>query len=583
MKTFLKAVLLLLAGSVAYAGVQIQQGDAVTFSSVTVTGAGIKLPDGTVLITTSTSGGGAIINLGTQVTGTLAVTNGGTGATSATLAGGQNIAITGSFPNQTIALSDLIPIAFGGTGTATPGLIQGTNITISGSWPNQTINSTAGGTTVYPASSTANFPFGYSASTATFTGIIAIGDVQTAGQQLRVVNGGTSGAQYAITGTANGVGTGQRYGVYGWGSGGDVGSNFAFYAASGSLHLADVASSILAVNPGGVVISTSVNVATEVIGILPIANGGTGTASPGLVQGTNVTITGSWPNQTINATGGGSSGGASTAAQILDCQVTRVSNTVLAIASTNTLTNPCVVHFNNVPYLITSSATVTLVGVTGMARIYVSGGSDAGIGTIQVRNSGSSGMTCSSGCGMQNSLSVVPGDAFQLATWSASSAGVWDSTGSYVAGVYSAVLPISTGAGLTCSGNAPQTCSVDGTIVPIFPAVHVSTGNTVGFDEYQNGTYVAISTITWTNGNEQAVTLTANTTFNFVAPTYASHLQLRIKTGAGSFTASWPGSVHWGTAGVPTITATGSKKDIINCWYSVIDAEYDCQAGPQAL
>lgn len=36
-----------------------------------------------------------------------------------------------------------------------------------------------------------------------------------------------------------------------------------------------------------------------------IANGGTGTASPSLIAGTNVTITGPWPNQTINATGGG--------------------------------------------------------------------------------------------------------------------------------------------------------------------------------------------------------------------------------------------------------------------------------------
>jgi hypothetical protein len=38
---------------------------------------------------------------------------------------------------------------------------------------------------------------------------------------------------------------------------------------------------------------------------LPIANGGTGSAAPSLVAGANVTITGSWPNQTIAATGGG--------------------------------------------------------------------------------------------------------------------------------------------------------------------------------------------------------------------------------------------------------------------------------------
>lgn len=41
-------------------------------------------------------------------------------------------------------------------------------------------------------------------------------------------------------------------------------------------------------------------------GILPVSRGGTGTASPGLIAGTNVIITGTWPNQTINSTGGGS-------------------------------------------------------------------------------------------------------------------------------------------------------------------------------------------------------------------------------------------------------------------------------------
>jgi hypothetical protein len=44
---------------------------------------------------------------------------------------------------------------------------------------------------------------------------------------------------------------------------------------------------------------------TATFSIVPIANGGTGTASPGLVAGTNITITGSWPNQTINSSAGG--------------------------------------------------------------------------------------------------------------------------------------------------------------------------------------------------------------------------------------------------------------------------------------
>jgi hypothetical protein len=44
-----------------------------------------------------------------------------------------------------------------------------------------------------------------------------------------------------------------------------------------------------------------IGLTTHVSGILPVVNGGTGTATPSLVAGTNITITGSWPNQTINA------------------------------------------------------------------------------------------------------------------------------------------------------------------------------------------------------------------------------------------------------------------------------------------
>ena len=45
--------------------------------------------------------------------------------------------------------------------------------------------------------------------------------------------------------------------------------------------------------------------ASNVTGIVAVANGGTGTATPALVAGTNVTITGSWPNQTINSSNPG--------------------------------------------------------------------------------------------------------------------------------------------------------------------------------------------------------------------------------------------------------------------------------------
>jgi len=51
--------------------------------------------------------------------------------------------------------------------------------------------------------------------------------------------------------------------------------------------------------------ATGLPLTTGVTGLLPVANGGTGTATPGIVAGTNVTVTGTWPNQTVNATGGG--------------------------------------------------------------------------------------------------------------------------------------------------------------------------------------------------------------------------------------------------------------------------------------
>lgn len=45
--------------------------------------------------------------------------------------------------------------------------------------------------------------------------------------------------------------------------------------------------------------------AANVTGTVAVANGGTGTTTPSLVAGTNVTISGTWPNQTINSSGGG--------------------------------------------------------------------------------------------------------------------------------------------------------------------------------------------------------------------------------------------------------------------------------------
>jgi len=55
----------------------------------------------------------------------------------------------------------------------------------------------------------------------------------------------------------------------------------------------------------GLTPSTATTGAVTLGGILAVVSGGTGTSTPSLVAGTNVSITGAWPNQTINSTATG--------------------------------------------------------------------------------------------------------------------------------------------------------------------------------------------------------------------------------------------------------------------------------------
>ena len=58
-----------------------------------------------------------------------------------------------------------------------------------------------------------------------------------------------------------------------------------------------------ALSASAIVDTTNANNITS--GILAVVRGGTGTATPGLLAGSNITITGTWPNQTVNSTAGG--------------------------------------------------------------------------------------------------------------------------------------------------------------------------------------------------------------------------------------------------------------------------------------
>jgi hypothetical protein len=87
------------------------------------------------------------------------------------------------------------------------------------------------------------------------------------------------------------------------------GTTASWAAASGGV-------STFSAGTTGLTPATATSGAVTLAGILAVANGGTGTATPAIVAGTNITVSGTWPNQTINSTASGSGTVTSVAATV---------------------------------------------------------------------------------------------------------------------------------------------------------------------------------------------------------------------------------------------------------------------------
>lgn len=144
-------------------------------------------------------------------------------------------------------------------------------------------------------------------------------------------------------------------------------------------------------------------------GTLAVANGGTGTSTPSLVAGTNVTITGTWPNQTINSSGGGSmtypgAGIAnSTGSAWGTSYSTTGSGTVVALATSPTFVTPVLGtptsgDFSTGTFTWPTFNQNTSGTAAGLSATLVvgSGGTGATTLTGYVKGSGTSALTASS-------------------------------------------------------------------------------------------------------------------------------------------------------------------------------------------
>jgi hypothetical protein len=221
---------------------------------------------------------------------------------------------------------------------------------MTGTWPNQTINSTGGGGgsgTVTSVAATVPSFLSVTGSPITTSGTLAIAYSGTA---LPIANGGTNATTAtAARGNILPSYTGNAGKVLAVNTGA---TDVEYISAGGTGTVTSVAVSGgttgLTTSGGPITAAGTITLA----GTLAVASGGTGTSTPSLVQGTNVTITGSWPNQTINATGSaqvypGAGIANSTGTAWGTSYTTTGSGTVVALATSPTITAPLLNQIND--------------------------------------------------------------------------------------------------------------------------------------------------------------------------------------------------------------------------------------------
>lgn len=437
----------------------------------------------------------------------------------------------------TTGVTGLLPVANGGTGTATPNIVAGTNVTVTGTWPNQTINSTASGTgdVVGPGSSTDNAVARFDSTTGKIiqnSGVV----INDSGEiTVGVWKGTEIGLPYGGTGASSASqARGNILPAYAGNAGKvlavNVGATDVEYISAGGTGTV----TSVAVSGGTTGLTTSGGPITAagtitLAGTLAVASGGTGTATPALVAGTNVTITGTWPNQTINSSGGGSmtypgAGIAnSTGSAWGTSYSTTGSGTVVALATSPTFVTPVLGtptsgDFSTGTFTWPTFNQNTTGTAAGLSTTLVvgSGGTGATTLTGYVKGSGTSALTASS---------TIPNtDITGLGTMSTQAASSVAITGGTING---ATIGATTAAAVTGTVVTASTKVVS----PYFDAVSSAGGalrNASGTSQIQwgggGGNNVSVDVSTNLNGTNAQID---------ISPTGTGHVHIN-PTGSGS-------------------------------------------------
>jgi len=258
--------------------------NAGTVTSVATTGSvnGITLTGGTITSSGTITLGGTLSGISnSQLTNNSITVTAGTG-----LSGG-----------GTVALGGAITLNATGTGTVSSVSVSpnsGVTAGVTNSTTTPTISIGLGAIT--PTSVTTNtMTFGVNTGVLTVsTGIVGSAAITGSGQA--VFNSGPSIAAPTITGAATAVNLTT--------SGLESVANLKTTGLTGYLYGNSTTNVTASTTIPTSSLSGSVSLTSQVSGILPIANGGTGSSTASLVAGTGIAITGTFPNQTINATGG---------------------------------------------------------------------------------------------------------------------------------------------------------------------------------------------------------------------------------------------------------------------------------------